>query len=67
MATLEDSCASGSWYCGPPEGLVERLQDVGEHYPGLDFVTVQSAMGTPESVMVEQLEWFASDVMPAFR
>ena len=67
MATLEDSCASGSWYCGPPEGLVERLQEVGEHYPGLDFVTVQSAMGTPESVMVEQLELFASDVMPAFR
>ncbi len=66
MTTLEEHCAKGSWYCGPPEGLIERLQEVGERYPGLDFVTAQSAIGTPETVIVEQLEWFASDVMPAF-
>ena len=66
MTTLEEHCAKGSWYCGPPEGLIERLQEVGERYPGLDFVSAQSAIGTPETVIVEQLDWFASDVMPAF-
>jgi alkanesulfonate monooxygenase SsuD/methylene tetrahydromethanopterin reductase-like flavin-dependent oxidoreductase (luciferase family) len=67
IATLEDSCAAGSWYCGPPSGLVERLQELGEIFPGLEAVNVQSAMGTPQAIMVEQLEWFARDVMPAFR
>ena len=67
IASLEDACASGSWYCGPPDGLIERLQEVGERYPGLDFVSAQSAVGTPEAVIMEQLERLASDVMPAFR
>ena len=67
VTSLKDACASGSWYCGPPDGLIERLQEVGERYPGLDFVSAQSAVGTPEAVIVEQLERLASDVMPAFR
>lgn len=64
IPTLEDACANGAWYCGPPEGFVEFLQEIGEKYPGVEDVNVQSAMGTPEAVMVEQLEWFARDVMP---
>jgi hypothetical protein len=39
---------------------------VGERYLGLDFVSAQSAIGTPETVIVEQLNWFAPDVMSAF-
>ena len=67
IPTLEDACEHGSWYCGPPDGFVEYLQELGEKFPGLEAVNVQSAMGTPTEVMVEQLEWFARDVMPAFR
>lgn len=67
IATLEDSCSAGAWYCGPASGLVERLQELGERFPGLTAVNVQSSMGTPQAIMVEQLEWFARDVMPAFR
>jgi alkanesulfonate monooxygenase SsuD/methylene tetrahydromethanopterin reductase-like flavin-dependent oxidoreductase (luciferase family) len=67
VRTLEDACADGAWYCGPPDGLIESLPQLGESFPGLDSVIVQSAMGTPQTVMVEQLEWFARDVMPAFR
>lgn len=67
VPTLEDSCENGAWYCGPPNGFVEFLQELGDAFPGLDAVNVQSAMGTPETVMVEQLERFARDVMPAFR
>ncbi len=64
IATLEDACANGAWYCGPPEGFVEFLQEISEKYPGVEDVNVQSAMGTPQTVMIEQLEWFARDVMP---
>ncbi|MBT3333325.1 MAG: hypothetical protein HN394_17610, partial [Rhodospirillaceae bacterium] len=64
LASLEFSCERGAWYCGPPEGFVEFLQERAEKYPGLEAVNVQSSMGTPLEVMLEQLQWFASDVMP---
>ena len=63
LPSLDDACENGSWYCGPPEGFVEFLQALGQKFPGLEDVNVQSSMGTPEAVMVEQLEWFAADVM----
>ena len=37
-----------------------------EQYPGLERVSVSHPTGTPEAVMLEQLEWFAAEVMPAF-
>jgi alkanesulfonate monooxygenase SsuD/methylene tetrahydromethanopterin reductase-like flavin-dependent oxidoreductase (luciferase family) len=67
IPSLEDACESGAWYCGPPEGFIEFLTTLGDAFPGLDHVNVQSAMGTPQSVMIEQLEWFGKEVMPAFR
>jgi alkanesulfonate monooxygenase SsuD/methylene tetrahydromethanopterin reductase-like flavin-dependent oxidoreductase (luciferase family) len=67
IPTLEDACEHGAWYCGPAEGFIEYLRGLEKKFPGLEAVNVQSAMGTPEKVMVEQLEWFAKDVMPAFR
>lgn len=67
IPTVERACEAGSWYCGPPEGFIEYLEALQEKYPGLEDVNVQSSMGTPQSVMVEQLEWFAKEVMPAFR
>ena len=67
VPTLEAACKARSWYCGPPEGFVAFLQELSEQYPGLEAINVQSSMGTPQSVMIEQLEWFAGDVMSAFR
>jgi alkanesulfonate monooxygenase SsuD/methylene tetrahydromethanopterin reductase-like flavin-dependent oxidoreductase (luciferase family) len=63
LPTLEKACEIGSWYCGPPDGFVEFLQALSEKFPGLEEVNVQSSIGTPESVMLEQLDWFAKDVM----
>ena len=63
---LEEACESRSWYCGPPEGFVEYLQELSESLPGLEMVNVQSSMGTPQQVLIEQLDWFASAVMPSF-
>lgn len=67
VPTLEDAVQAGSWYCGPPEGCIEYLQTLQEKYPGLEVVNASSGMGTPKEVMVEQLEWFGKEVLPAFR
>ena len=66
IPNVEETSRSRSWYCGPAEGMVEYLKELEEQFPGLEGVNVQSCMGTPQSVMVEQLERFAEEVMPAF-
>lgn len=67
LPTIEDSVKAGSWLCGPPEHIIERLMEVQERYPGLEQVNVGAVVGTPQEVVVEQLEWFAKEVMPAFK
>jgi hypothetical protein len=43
------------------------VQALQEKYPGLEILNASSSMGTPQKVMVEQLEWFGKEVMPAFQ
>jgi alkanesulfonate monooxygenase SsuD/methylene tetrahydromethanopterin reductase-like flavin-dependent oxidoreductase (luciferase family) len=66
VPTLEEFTKTGAWYAGPPEGLVAHLKDLEQRYPGLEYVNVSSSMGTPQAVMLEQLAWFAREVMPHF-
>ncbi|NKC15439.1 MAG: LLM class flavin-dependent oxidoreductase [Gammaproteobacteria bacterium] len=67
IPTIEQACGARSWYCGPAAGMIEYLQELEAAFPGLESVNVQSSMGTPQAVMVEQLERFAAEVMPAFK
>jgi alkanesulfonate monooxygenase SsuD/methylene tetrahydromethanopterin reductase-like flavin-dependent oxidoreductase (luciferase family) len=67
LPRIEDAVKSGAVLCGPPELVTEKLMALGERYPGLRRVTVNYPVGTPETVLLEQLEWFAKDVMPAFK
>ena len=67
LPTLEEAVEDGSWLCGPPEVIVEGLADLQERYPGLEHVNMGLPIGTSEGSMLEQLEWFARDVMPAFK
>ena len=67
LPTLEDGVRAGSWLCGPSELVTEKLMDVQERYPGLDQINVGSVIGTPQSVILEQLEAFGKDVMPKFK
>jgi hypothetical protein len=46
---------------------VEKLKAVEELYPGLEQVNVGQVVGTPQAVILEQLETFAREVMPAFQ
>jgi alkanesulfonate monooxygenase SsuD/methylene tetrahydromethanopterin reductase-like flavin-dependent oxidoreductase (luciferase family) len=67
LPTMEDAVQSGAFLCGPPERIIEQLKVVEERYPGLDRVGVSHPVGTPQTVILEQLEWFSESVMPAFK
>ncbi|HLF78112.1 MAG TPA: LLM class flavin-dependent oxidoreductase [Dehalococcoidia bacterium] len=66
LPTIEDAVKAGAFLAGPPQLLVEKLMALGERYPGLRRINVSHPVGVPKSVILEQLEWFARDVMPAF-
>jgi alkanesulfonate monooxygenase SsuD/methylene tetrahydromethanopterin reductase-like flavin-dependent oxidoreductase (luciferase family) len=67
LPTIERAVEAGSWLCGPPELIIEQLKDVERRFPALERINIGSVIGTPQSVIVEQLEWFAAEVMPAFK
>ena len=52
---------------GPAETVIESLAKLQERYPGLKEVNVGSVVGTLQSVIVEQLDRFAQEVMPEFK
>ncbi|HEY7039577.1 MAG TPA: LLM class flavin-dependent oxidoreductase [Methylomirabilota bacterium] len=66
VPSVEHYMKTGAWFAGPPEELVAYLKDLESRFPGLQHVNVSSSMGTPKPVMLEQLRWFAKEVMPNF-
>ena len=67
LPTLEQAVEAGAWYVGPPQRILERLHQLQDRYPGLQEVHVGQVVGTDERVILEQLDRFATDVMPAFK
>ncbi|MEL7157685.1 MAG: hypothetical protein AAFN30_13935 [Actinomycetota bacterium] len=65
MPTIDDAVAAGSWLVGPPERLIDALSQVQERYPGLEEVMVAQPVGAHPKTIAEQLERFATEVMPA--
>ena len=57
----------GSWFAGTPGQLVDRLKGFEERYPGMQHISLSNPIGTPEAVMLEQFQWLAEEVMPAFK
>jgi alkanesulfonate monooxygenase SsuD/methylene tetrahydromethanopterin reductase-like flavin-dependent oxidoreductase (luciferase family) len=66
-ASLENGVENRSWLCGPPDDIAAYLKAIERRYPGLEEIMIAWALGTPRSLMIEQLTRFAKDVMPAFR
>jgi alkanesulfonate monooxygenase SsuD/methylene tetrahydromethanopterin reductase-like flavin-dependent oxidoreductase (luciferase family) len=66
LPTIEEAARKGAYLCGPPGQIIDTLMRLEKEYPGLERVSVSHPMGAPESLMLEQLEWFAAEVMPAF-
>ena len=66
VPAVEDYTKVGAWFAGTPEEFVAHLRSLEQKYPGLEYVHVSNSMGTPQSVMLEQLAWFAKEVKPHF-
>jgi alkanesulfonate monooxygenase SsuD/methylene tetrahydromethanopterin reductase-like flavin-dependent oxidoreductase (luciferase family) len=66
LPTLEEAVKKGAFLCGPPELIIEQLMRLEERYPGLARVGVSHPVSTPHAETLEQWEWFATEVMPAF-
>ena len=66
LPTLEGAVKAGAFLCGPPERVVQQLKGLEEQYPGLERINLSHPVGTPQATILEQLEWFAKEVMPAF-
>lgn len=67
LPTLEQAVEAGSWLVGTPEDITEQLMQVQKHYPGLTNINVLNSLGTPEDVMLEQMERFGKEIIPEFK
>ena len=66
LPTIEKAVQSHVWLCGSAEDVIADLKEFEKKYPRVEHISVNSAIGTPGSVILEQLERFATEVMPAF-
>ena len=66
LPRIEDAIAAGGVLCGTPAQFIEHLKGLEKRYPGLDRVSVSLSVGVPKALALEQLERFATEVMPAF-
>jgi len=67
LPRIEDAIKAGGVLCGTPEQIIEHLKAIEQRYPGLDRVSVSLSVGVPKALCLEQLERFASEIMPAFQ
>ncbi|HXH10905.1 MAG TPA: LLM class flavin-dependent oxidoreductase [Alphaproteobacteria bacterium] len=67
LPTLEEAVQKGAFLCGPADLIIEQLKRLEERYPGLERVSVSHPVGSPQALILEQLEQFAAEVMPAFK
>lgn len=66
LPTMAQAIEAGAVLCGPPSRVIDQLKGLEKRLPGLERVSMSQPVGTPEAVILEQLEWFADDVMPEF-
>jgi alkanesulfonate monooxygenase SsuD/methylene tetrahydromethanopterin reductase-like flavin-dependent oxidoreductase (luciferase family) len=67
LPTLRNAMKAGAWLIGPPEDITEQLMEIQEKYPGLEVINAGMPVGTTQAVILEQLERFSAQVMPAFK
>ena len=66
LPRIEDAINAGGVLCGSPDEIIEHLKAIEKRYPGLDRVSVSLSVGVPKALCLEQLERFATEVMPEF-
>jgi alkanesulfonate monooxygenase SsuD/methylene tetrahydromethanopterin reductase-like flavin-dependent oxidoreductase (luciferase family) len=67
VPSLDHYMRLGSWFAGTSQQLIEHLRKLEARYPGMEHINLSTSIGTPKSVMLEQFQRVAEEVMPAFR
>jgi len=67
VPTLEHFMKLGSWFAGTPDDLIEHLKKLEARFPGMQHINLSTSLCTPQAVMLEQFQWVAEAVMPAFK
>ena len=67
LPRIEDAVKSGGFLTGSPDEVIDHIKTLEKNYPGLDRISISLSVGVPEAVALEQLEIFATKVMPAFK
>ena len=68
LPTIEDAVEQGQWIIGPPDQIIEEIENIQKRFPGLEELNIGvTSMGSPLSLSLEQLEWFGKEVMPHFK
>ncbi len=67
LPTLEQAVESGSWLVGTPESITEKLLEIQDRYLGLKAINVGQVIGTPEKLILEQLDRFGKEIMPKIK
>jgi alkanesulfonate monooxygenase SsuD/methylene tetrahydromethanopterin reductase-like flavin-dependent oxidoreductase (luciferase family) len=66
LPRIEDAINAGGFLCGSADEIIEHLKTLEKRYPGLDRVSISLSVGVPKAACLEQLERFATEVMPEF-
>ena len=67
VPTVEHYMGLGAWFAGTSGQLVDLLKGFEERYPGMEHISLSNPIGTPRATMLEQIQWVAEEVMPAFK
>ena len=66
IPTIREGVKQKAWFCGTPAEVIDGIKSIEAKYPGLEDFMIHWAEGLPPDEFIEQLRWFARDVMPAF-
>jgi alkanesulfonate monooxygenase SsuD/methylene tetrahydromethanopterin reductase-like flavin-dependent oxidoreductase (luciferase family) len=67
LPRIEDAVNAGGFLTGSAQEVIDHLKALEQKYPALDRISVSLSVGVPKSEALEQLERFATEVMPAFQ
>jgi alkanesulfonate monooxygenase SsuD/methylene tetrahydromethanopterin reductase-like flavin-dependent oxidoreductase (luciferase family) len=66
IPTIRDGVAQKAWMVGSPADCIALIREYEAKYPGLEQLMLHWPEGVPPGLFMEQLRWFARDVMPEF-
>jgi alkanesulfonate monooxygenase SsuD/methylene tetrahydromethanopterin reductase-like flavin-dependent oxidoreductase (luciferase family) len=67
LPRIDDAVNAGGFLTGSASEIIDHLKALEQKYPALERISVSLSVGVPKSEALEQLERFATEVMPAFK